>query len=440
MASREDAALDKEFNQVMQSMQKLHASSQKNRKDTHDELEGFKRRLADLERDNQQLKSQVQDLLRENAMLRKGNASKDGYPAHATNGIGTMDGSAAEATGDLFKLVNGNIAVHANPVHDVCINPKTQIMATASWEKTCVLYDLEKQQVVNTLGTTEDPANPAETSDLKTSYMGGLYCVQFACTQDKILGCTSADHKIYLWDWQEGRKKGVLSDGGGGHSDEVNGLDFHPTKHVLCSAADDNKAIIWDFEEGCSLRVLDKHEKAVYGCKFMGPGQEFQVATCCFDRKTRIFDMRDKQVVKCLGDNNDGHTDDVIGIDICGGDNNSAPYMIATGSDDGQILVWDIRKWQRAFVFDTNKYFKEAGTEVKRVRFSPTGEYIAAGTSKHAVMVYSLRGAQSSEPAAALKHGTDCVFSVNWGRWPNGKQFLVSASHDTTCSYWEMTR
>ena len=31
---------------------------------------------------------------------------------------------------------------------------------------------------------------------------------------------------------------------------------------------------------------------------------------------------------------------------------------------------------------------------------------------------------------------SDCVFGVDWGVGPDGKKFLMSASHDATCAYW----
>ena len=61
---------------------------------------------------------------------------------------------------------------------------------------------------------------------------------------------------------------------------EVNGIDFHVSQQVMCSASDDMKVIIWDFQEGITLRTLDKHTKAVYGCIFLGQENQFLLATC----------------------------------------------------------------------------------------------------------------------------------------------------------------
>merc|ERR1719326_784273 len=141
------------------------------------------------------------------------------------------------------------------------------------------LYNLNTDSVVCTLGDCETG---------EEGKMGGLYCVAFAKTVPDVIGCTSADKSVYLWNIQTGRLSAKLL----GHTDEVNGLDFHSSQTVMCTASDDCKAIIWDFQEGITLRTLDKHTKAVYGATFLGSagGDNFQymVATCCFDQKCRI--------------------------------------------------------------------------------------------------------------------------------------------------------
>merc|ERR1712182_76261 len=102
--------------------------------------------------------------------------------------------------------------------------------------------------------------------------------------------------------------------------DEVNGLDFHVSQQVMATASDDCKAIIWDFQEGITMRTLDKHPKQVYGVSFLGHENQYLLATCCFDQKTRVWDMRDKSVVTTLHT----HSDDVIGIDY-----NSSKQLLA---------------------------------------------------------------------------------------------------------------
>lgn len=254
--------------------------------------------------------------------------------------------------------------------------------------------------------------------------MGGLYCVAFAKTVPDVIGCTSADKSVYLWNIQTGRLSAKLL----GHTDEVNGLDFHSSQTVMCSASDDCKAIIWDFQEGITLRQLDKHTKAVYGCKFLGNENQYLVATCCFDQKTRIFDMRDKSITALLS----RHNDDIIGLDY-----SSEKGILATGSDDGFVGVWDTKTWRLLFMINTREDPGIQDNEVKRVAFSADGNYLAAACSSQQVLVYDLNQ-PSPKIVGRMEGHQDCVFDVTWGIDPaSGKKTLVSASHDQTCQYWK---
>lgn len=325
---------------------------------------------------------------------------------------------SANSTKEIFTLER-TIKIHESPVHSVTMSPDSKVVATASWDASVKLYDLAAEEVIKTL--TEVQSSPL-TGEVEKE-MGGLYAVAFAKTAPEILGCTSVDNKVYLWNHHTGKLCRSLS----GHKNEVNGIDFHESQQVMCTASDDCKVLIWDFSEGIMLRTLDKHTKAVYGATFLGRAYQYLVATCSFDRKTRIFDMRDKSVVATL----QTHTDDVIGIDY-----SPHQHFLATGSDDGLIGLWCIRKWKPECTFNTREIPNLFDNEVKRVSFSPNGDMLAAACSSGRVLVYNIK-TMMPQPVAELDGHTDCVFDVTWGVCPQTQaKVLISASHDHSCRYW----
>jgi len=148
----------------------------------------------------------------------------------------------------------------------------------------------------------------------------------------------------------------------------------------------------------------------------------------CFDQKTRIFDMRDKQIIALL----QTHTDDVIGIDYT-----SHNQLLATGSDDGLIVIWDTRTWKMQQKIITKDEPDFPDNEVKRIAFSPDGSLLAAACSSGRVLVYDITKIPAT-PVAQLAGHTDCVFDVTWGTdLHTNAKLLVSASHDHTCRYWK---
>jgi len=318
-----------------------------------------------------------------------------------------------------FKLER-IIRIHDNPVHSVTMNPSSEVVATASWDATVKLYDLAKGEVIKTLG-------PYKGDGEENNIMGGLYAVAFAKSAPHILGCTSCDKNVYLWNHTTGKLIRTLD----GHTDEVNGIDFHSSQQVMSTASDDWKVRIWDFQEGITLRTLDKHTKPVYGTTFLGQENQYWVATCCFDQKTRVFDMRDKQVVALL----QTHSDDVIGIDY-----SSDRQLLATGSDDGMIGIWCTRTWKLHRKINTKDDPEIKENEVNLVSFGPHGNMLAAACSSRRVLVYDMNEL-SGKYIADLTGHQDCVFDATWGEDPvSGAIMLVSASHDHTCRYWRSAR
>jgi WD40 repeat protein len=293
---------------------------------------------------------------------------------------------------------------HREPVHSAAVN-KDHVVATASWDGRCVLFNLNDWKVSGTVGDDDS--------------MMGLYDVAFSKLQPHVLGCTSVDQKAYLWDHTRCERLAVLEK----HQDEVNSLDFHPTQSVLATSSDDCTSIVWDITENTALRILDQHTRPVYGVKFMGEAEEFLLLTVCFDRQTRVFDMRDRRIVKTF----ETHKDDVIGIDYHPG-----RHLVATGSDDGHICLVDSRVWRTVREIDTRLLSPDlAGNAVKRVAFHPEGTSIAAGCSQGCALVLDLDHEDRWE---ALRGHTDCVFDVAWGN--SDPAFLVTASHDRTWKYW----
>jgi len=396
--------MNQAFKEMMRSQSAAMTSLSREQKKTQD-------RLEELEREHRELQAKNAELNREVATLR-------GQAGPPPVGVGAAAPAAKKGGEDPFEFV-AKIPIHEAPVHSVTAAPGGDVVATASWDGTVRLYDLAKMEVVATLGDVHSGAQGQQCKML------GLYDVAFAKTADNILGCTSCDHSVYLWNYKTCGLTAKLT----GHKNEVNSIDFHSSQQVMATASDDQSVIVWDFQEGIVLRTLDKHTKAVYGVTFLGQDHQYLLATACFDQMVRVWDMRDKQAIALLK----LHTDDVIGIDYSG-----AKQLLATGSDDGRVGLFETRTWTLAHTLDTTK-LEVDDNEVKRVCFSPDGGLLAAACSTGRVLVYDVNTLGASEdplPYANLGEHADCVFGVAMGVDRSGRKYVVSASHDHHCFYW----
>lgn len=335
--------------------------------------------------------------------------------------------------GDPFPLAKE--FTHEGKVHGVAVNADSRFVAAASWNKTIGLYDIQSGT-----RTTLGP------QCMDGSSMDGLYSVAFAKRSGdfNLLAVGSKDSCIYIWDYQQEKMLSKLAkpeDEKKAHTDEVNCVDFHSKQSVLASASDDRQVIIWDYDGGRALRNLQEngHTEEVYGVRFLGSSDTFQycVASCSNDKRTLIWDMRDKRVTQRLT----GHRDDIIGIDFA---DYNGHGLLATGSDDGSIMVWDTRRWASpVYHLDLAKavlgakgqqHAPEADqSEVKRIAFSMDGKSLA-GACSHYVMVYqgfNSANVDVSIPIIPKACHNDCCFDVSWGMDAStGQNILVSGGHD----------
>lgn len=338
-----------------------------------------------------------------------------------------------------------NVFTHPSDkeVHGVAVSADSKAAASVNWIGTLTLLDLEQ------LGPGQWRF-PRTAKLPSVSQPSGLYAVSYAKTVTNILGVAAADKNIYLYDHVSGEQKDTFSsiDTTGGpngtnniaaipnaHTDEVNGLDFHYSQSVMCTASDDKRCLIWDFKERKVLRQME-HSSEVYSCTFFSSlaPMQYNVATCA--KKTMcVYDMRTCKKVKALPE---PHNDDIIGLDF-----SAANGFLASGSDDGTIVLWDHRNWKIFKTINTRELEGLKDNSVKRLRFSPDGNQLAAGTISSCVLVYDGITEEAVAPPksrATIKPDSSdqpvCVFDVAWAEPQPGSKLLVTGAHDQTTRIW----
>ena len=106
---------------------------------------------------------------------------------------------------------------HKEQIHGCAIHPTLPYVATASWDITCKIFDIKKNQLITTL---------------EGQHEKGLYAVEFSPLDANIIGTVSSDTTCQIWEVNTGRHLVSCK----GHTDEVNGMAFHPhQKSVVAS-------------------------------------------------------------------------------------------------------------------------------------------------------------------------------------------------------------
>ncbi len=291
--------------------------------------------------------------------------------------------------------------IHSGPVHGIAISceesSRDALVASASWDMTCKVTDLR--------GGGEVSAS--------LQHEHGLYAVEFHPTLRNVLA-TAADNTCVLWDCgagPAGRRLRCLD----AHAGEVNGLAFSATGATLASASADHTLICWDVEHGKQTKRLNGHSGEVYGVRFIHKSES--LLSCSFDRSIRLWDLRTgvKESQRLVG-----HSDVILGVDI------RNEWLVASGSDDGTARLWDLRAGGKMLAA-----LHHHSGEVKRVKFSSNGDFLATTSGDRTCRVYDVA---SLHCQAVLSGHSDHVFDVAWS---STDDFLVSASHDAQWSLWK---
>ncbi|KAI1479920.1 hypothetical protein K445DRAFT_317630 [Daldinia sp. EC12] len=150
------------------------------------------------------------------------------------------------------------------------------------------------------------------------------------------LASGGAEGQVNLWSLNKDTPLSTLE----GHGQRVCRVEFHPSGRYLASASEDTTWRLWDVESTTELLLQEGHSRGVFAISFNSDGS--LLASAGLDSIGRIWDLRSGRTVMILDGHGDGHIKPIHGIDW-----GSDGYRVLTGSADGWIKCWDVRKVQR---------------------------------------------------------------------------------------------
>jgi Prp8 binding protein len=201
-----------------------------------------------------------------------------------------------------------------------------------------------------------------------------------------------------------------------GHDGEVNSAKFSPNGATLASASFDRQILLWNVYGDCeNYSMMTGHTGAILELHYSRDGS--MLFTSSTDKTGAVWDCSVGQRIKKLK----GHTSFV---NSCAASRRGV-QLVATGSDDGTIKLWDIRQ-KNATQTLNNTY------QITTVVFSDTGDQLFSGGIDNEIKVWDLR--QNSMAYSMPGHG-DTITGLSLS--PNG-YYLLSNSMDNTVRIWDI--
>ncbi|MEX5636590.1 WD40 repeat domain-containing protein [Parafrankia sp. FMc2] len=180
-----------------------------------------------------------------------------------------------------------------------------------------------------------------------------------------LLAGAHQDGTVRIWDTVTGRTRHRF----GAHDGRVASLAFSPDGRRLVTGGDDHKVRIWDVETGSrtEAHTSDEHRRTVTHVAYHPDGR--RVASASHDGTVRIWDT--------VGDGEpvwlSGHR---AFVDMASFHPDGR--LVASAGHDKKVRIWNVETGRCLRVVRNNP------NQATAVAFSPTGEYLAAG-SDHGV-------------------------------------------------------
>ncbi|WP_228036643.1 WD40 domain-containing protein [Dolichospermum flos-aquae] len=292
--------------------------------------------------------------------------------------------------GNLLQTLTG----HSSLVYSVAYSPDGQTLASASWDKTIKLWNVNTGKLLQTLTGHSSLVNSVAYSP-----------------DGQTLASGSGDKTIKLWNVKTGNLLQTLK----GHSNWVYSVAYSPDGQTLASGSDDKTIKLWNVNTGNLLQTLKGHSRLVYSVAYSPDGQT--LASGSSDSTIKLWNVKTGNLLQTF----EGHSHWV----------NSVAYSpdgqtVASGSSDKTIKLWNVNTGN---LLQTLKGHSDS---VYSVAYSPDGRTLASGSSDKTIKLWNVK---TGNLLQTLTANSDSVYSVAYS--PDG-QTLASASGDKTIKIWQI--
>jgi WD40 repeat protein len=304
----------------------------------------------------------------------------------------------AQANPKLDQFLNGN----TGPVVSAVFSPDGKTLASGTYDKDILLWDVKTRQPVGKLsGHTDIIRSIAFSRD------------------GSMMASGSEDKTVILWDMKTRRPIGKPLNG---HKDVLTSVGFSPDGKTLASGSDDKTIILWDVKNGQPIHTLSGHSGFVRSVAFSPDGKT--LASGSYDGTIILWDVKTGNPIGTpLIEPTDIGPNPVLSIAF-----SLDGKILASGSYNGPIILWDVKTGHPHLLTTLSGHSGGA----RSVVFSPDGKTLASGSVDTTIILWDVETGQLLDQ---LRGHSDLINSLSFS--PDNST-LASGSGDTTIILWDM--
>ncbi|ODQ59546.1 hypothetical protein WICANDRAFT_78194 [Wickerhamomyces anomalus NRRL Y-366-8] len=193
---------------------------------------------------------------------------------------------------------------HDNRIVRTKFHPSGKYIASASFDQTWRLWDVETQQQLL----------------LQEGHSKEVYTLGFQ-NDGALLASAGLDAMGYVWDLRIGKSIMILN----GHIKPIYGLDWCDNAYQIATGSADGSIKIWDLRMSKDIFTVPAHNKIVSEVKF----HDKVLASSSYDGTVKLYSADNWVTLHTL----EGHSDKVMSVDL------TNDYIVSSGWDRS-VKIW----------------------------------------------------------------------------------------------------
>jgi WD40 repeat protein len=272
----------------------------------------------------------------------------------------------------------------------VSFSPDDRFVATASWDETVRIWNLEPERRVPTL---------VGHDDLITS-------VAFSSDGRRVL-TGSRDKTARIWDAETHQQIAILA----GHDSTVTSAAFSPIGRFVATTSDDKTARLWDADTGQQVAVLSGHGETPRSAAFSPDSRLLVIASD--DNTVRVWDAATHQQIGIL----QGHKGPVNSVGF-----SSHGTKIITASDDRTARIWDSETYEQIGILTLHEAAVNSASFLNE-------HFMVTGSADSLTFRWVIYNNNTDVIGAGIRGEGGSVLAVAFS--PDGKRLLVVSDRTT---------